>query len=85
LAGALADLYAYELPADTLNSYMNSVMAVKDSHIKQFAVGNFNGGDIIIVGDYAKFKDDLAKRFPNVNVEVVKADEFDFTEENLKK
>jgi zinc protease len=85
LAGALADLYAYELPADTLNSYMNSVMAVKDLQIKQFAAANFNGGDIVIVGDYAKFKDDLAKRFPNINVEVVKADELDISKENLKK
>jgi zinc protease len=85
LAIALADLYAFELPADNLNSYMNSVMAVKDSQIKQFAAGNFNGGDIIIVGDYAKFKDDLAKRFPDLTVEVVKADELDITKENLKK
>lgn len=85
LASALADLYAFELPAENLNSYMNSVMAVTDKQIKQFAAENFNGGDIIIVGDYAIFKDDLAKRFPDTNVEVIKADELDITQENLRK
>ncbi len=85
LASALADLYAFELPAENLNSYMNNVMAVNDKQIKQFAAENFNGGDIIIVGDYSVFKDDLAKRFPNINVEVIKTDELDITQENLRK
>ena len=30
---------------------------------------------MIIVGDYSVFKDDLAKRFPNMKIEVVKVDE----------
>jgi zinc protease len=85
LANAIADLYSFGLPADTLNSYMNNVMSVKDTQIKQFAAENFNGGDIIIVGDYAKFKDDLAKRFPDMKIEVIKADELDITKENLRK
>lgn len=85
LASAISDLYSFGLSADTLNSYMNDVMAVKDKQIKQFAAENFDGGDIIIVGDYAKFKDDLAKRFPDMKVEVIKADELDISQENLKK
>ncbi len=85
LANALADLYSFELPADSLNSYMNSVMTVNVKQVKQFAAENFNGGDIIIVGDYAKFKDDLAKRFPDMKVEVIKADQLDITKENLRK
>lgn len=85
LASALADLYSFELPSDSLNSYMNNVMSVNDKQIKEFAAENFNGGDIIIVGDYARFKDDLAKRFPNMKVEVIKADELDITKENLRK
>ena len=56
---------------------MNNVMAVTDKQINQFAEENFNGGDIIIVGDYAKFKDDLKKRFPDITVDVIQADELD--------
>lgn len=85
LANAIFDLYSFELPADNLNSFMDSVMKVSDKQIKQFAAENFNGGDIIIVGDYAKFKDDLAKRFPNIKADVIKADELDISRENLRK
>lgn len=85
LAGAIADLYSFGIPADELNSYMKSVQSVSDAQIKQFAGENLKGGDIIIVGDYAKFKDDLAKRFPNMKIEVIKADELDLGSENLKK
>lgn len=85
LAGALADLYSFDLPSAELNSYMNSVQAVKDSQIRDFAKANLLGGDIIIVGDYAKFKDDLAKRFPNMTIDVIKADEIDLSKDNLRK
>jgi hypothetical protein len=43
------------------------------------------GGDIVIIGDYAKFKDDLANRFTNLKVEVIKADEVDLSKETLRK
>jgi zinc protease len=77
LANALAELYAFYLDTAVLNEYMRSIEAVKPENVKAFAEGNFNGGDIIIVGDYNVFKDDLAKRFPNVEVKVVKAAELD--------
>ncbi len=85
LAAAIADLYSFGLSTDELNSYMKNVNAVSDAQIKSFAGENLKGGDIIIVGDYAKFKDDLAKRFPNMQIEVIKADELDLGSENLKK
>ncbi|MGC2236454.1 MAG: pitrilysin family protein [Pyrinomonadaceae bacterium] len=77
LAGALADLYSFGLPAGELNNYMKSVQAISDTQIRGFAKQNLLGGDIIVVGDYAKFKDDLKTRFPNMTVEVVKAAELD--------
>ena len=77
LAAAVADLYSFDLPTGELNSYMKSVETVKDAQIRDFAKANLLGGDIIIVGDYAKFKDDLAKRFPNMKIEIVKAAELD--------
>lgn len=85
LTSALGELYAFELSPDNLNSYMNGVMKVTDKDVKKFAAENFNGGDIIIVGDYSIFKDDLAKRFPKIPVTVVRADELDITKEDLRK
>lgn len=84
LAGALADLYTFGLPSATLNSYMPSVNAVQGPDLKAFAA-NLYGGDIVIVGDYEVFKADLAKRFPNQAVYVVKASELDIESETLRK
>lgn len=77
LLGAVADLYSNLLPASELNSYMNSVRSVTDTQVKQFARENLRGGDVIIVGDYAKFKDDLKRRFPNMRIEIIKAADLD--------
>ncbi len=85
LAAAISDLYSFGIPASELNSYMKSVQTVSDAQIKSFAGANLKGGDIIIVGDYSVFKDDLAKRFPNMKVEVIKAAELDLNSENLRK
>jgi zinc protease len=85
LAAAVADLYSFGLPASELNSYTNNVQSVSDHQIKDFAAANLMGGDIVIVGDYAKFKDDLLKRFPNMMIDVVKAENIDLSKENLRK
>ncbi len=85
LAAAVADLYSFGLPASELNSYMTNVQTVSDKQIMEFASANLQGGDIVIVGDYSKFKDDLAKRFPNVKIELIKASELDLSKENLQK
>lgn len=85
LAGALSDLYSFGISSAELNAYMKSVEAVSDAQIKTFAGENLKGGDIIIVGDYAKFKDDLAKRFPGINVQVVEAANLDISKDSLQK
>ncbi len=85
LATAIADLYSFGLPTAELNSYTKNVQAVTDAQVRDFAKSNLIGGDIIIVGDYAKFKDDLAKRFPNMPIAVVKADELDLSKDDLRK
>ncbi len=77
LAAAVADLYSFGLPTGELNSYTQNVTNINDAQIRDFAKNNLLGGDIIIVGDYAKFKDDLAKRFPKVKTKVIKADGID--------
>ena len=85
LSGSVADLYSFGIPTSELNAYMNSVQAVSDAQIKKFAGENLKGGDIIIVGDYAKFKDDLAKRFSNMNIQVIEAAKLDIGNSNLQK
>ena len=85
LADALSDLYGFDIPRNALNGYVSSINSVSDAQIRSFAETYLPGGDIIIVGDYSVFKDDLAKRFPNVNVEVIKADDLDISKPNLRK
>jgi zinc protease len=85
LAGAVSDLYSFNIPTSALNTYMANVNAVRDAQIKSFAAENLAGGDIIIVGDYSIFKDDLAKRFPNTKIEVINAADLDLSKLGLIK
>jgi zinc protease len=85
LSATIADLYAFDITASELNTYVAKVEAVTPIQVKDFAAKNVLGGSLIIVGDYAKFKDDLAKRFPNMKVDVIKADELDLSKDNLRK
>lgn len=85
LAGYLAALYSYGLPSSTLNTYVRDVNAITNAQIKAFASQHLPGGDVIIVGDYSIFRDDLAKRFPTAKVEVIKADELDLSKDDLRK
>lgn len=85
LAFALSELYYFGLKPSELNAYTNKIQSVTDIQVRDFAKKHLNRGDVIIVGDYAKFKDDLAKRFPNVRVEVIKADDLDLSKPNLRK
>ena len=85
LASAISDLYSFGIPTSELNSYMTSTNAVTDAQIRDFASANLAGGDMIIVGDYSVFKDDLAKRFPDMKIEVIKADALDLSKDSLQK
>ncbi len=85
LAAAISDLYAFGIPTGELNAYVNNVNGVTDTQIKDFAKQNIMGGDIIIVGDYSDFKEDLARRFPNIKVDVIKASDLDLSKNNFRK
>jgi len=85
LARAVSDLYAFGVPPSELNSFVGGVNGVTDAQIRDFASKNILGGDIIIAGDYSVFKDDLAKRFPNIKVDVIRADDLDLSKNNLRK
>ena len=85
LASAVAELYSFDISPNELNSYVSNVNAVTDAQIRDFASKNLLGGDLIIVGDYSVFKDDLAKRFPGMKIDVIKADDLDLSKPNLRK
>lgn len=85
LTGALADLYTFGIPTAELNKYMPSVGAISPAHVKDFASKYLYGGDLIIVGDYSVFKGDLAKRFPNIKIDVIKVDELNIDSPTLRK
>ena len=85
LAERVAELYSFNLPMNELNSFIPSVQTVTDSQIKDFAMKNLKSGDIVIVGDYSVFKADLAKRFPNMKIDVIKAADLDLSKDNLQK
>lgn len=82
LASALAELYSFGIPASELNNYVSNVNSIKDAEIRSLA-GHLLGGDLIIVGDYSVFKDDLAKRFPKSSVAIIKAADLDLSKAGL--
>jgi zinc protease len=85
LTGALAELYSFGIPTSELNKYMSSVSGVSPANVKDFAARYLYGGDIVIVGDYSVFKDDLAKRFPNMKIDVIKVDDLNIESPTLRK
>ena len=85
LARAVSDLYSFGIPTSELNAFVGNVNGVTDAQIRDFASKNLLGGDIIIAGDYSIFKDDLAKRFPNIKIDVIKADALDLSKDDLRK
>lgn len=85
LAAAIGELFAFGIPSGELNAFIPKVNSVTASQLESFAKQYIGGGDIIIVGDYSVFKDDLAKRFPGMKVDVIKADDLDLSKDNLRK
>jgi zinc protease len=85
LAGAIADLYSFGISTNELNAFMSNVNSVQNADLTKLASQNFVNGDIVIVGDYSKFKDDLAKRFPNARIDVIKVDELNIESPTLRK
>ncbi|MDQ2747140.1 MAG: insulinase family protein [Acidobacteriota bacterium] len=85
LTQRLIELYAFNLKPQFFGSYIADVEKVSDANIKTFVSSNLKGGDLIIVGDYKIFADDLKKRFPNQKIEVIPASELDLSKDNLRK
>ncbi|MDH3494546.1 MAG: insulinase family protein, partial [Acidobacteriota bacterium] len=84
LANQLSELYAFGLSAGELNSFTSGVKAVTAKNIRSFAGDNLAGGDMIIVGDASMFLDDLKKRFPDHNVEVIESSKLNLNKSTLR-
>lgn len=82
MINAVGELYSLGVSTAELNKYIANVSGVNAEDVKLYAFTNLHRGDIIIAGDYAKFKDDLAKRFPNQKIEVIKAEGLDLKKIN---
>jgi zinc protease len=85
LTQRLIELYTFGLKPEFFGSYIADVEKVSDANVKNFVSSNLRGGDLIIVGDYKIFADDLKKRFPNQTVEVIPASNLDLNSRTLKK
>lgn len=85
LTQRLIELYTFGLKPEFFGSYIADVDKVSDANIKTFVASSLKGGDLIIVGDYKIFADDLKKRFPNQKVEVIPANELDLNNITLRK
>ncbi len=81
----IQDLLTFGLDFNKLDTFASDTSKVTAEQVKDFALFNLKGGDIIIVGDYRDFKDDLAKRFPNQKIEVIKSSELDLNSDTLRK
>lgn len=85
LTQRLIELYTFNLKPEFFGSYISDVEKISDANVKSFVSSNLRGGDLIIVGDYKIFADDLKKRFPNQTVEVISANQLDLNSQTLKK
>jgi zinc protease len=84
LADKVGELYGFGLPTSELNAFIPGVEGIKANQIKEFARSYLKGGNLIIVGEYKIFKDDLAKRFPSMPIEVIEASKLDLSRPNLQ-
>ncbi len=85
LAETVAAIYTYELNPTELSVFSSRVNGTDSASVLAFAKAMITQGDIIIAGDYRKFKDDLAKRFPKAKVTVIESDKLDLSKSGLEK
>lgn len=76
LAEYIVALLGYGLTPNELKTHIARINAVGADRVQSVAANFLDSGDIVIVGDYKVFKDDLAKRFPGMKIEVVPASKY---------
>ena len=67
IAGMVAEHVLYDVPLTAINEYTSRVQAVDAASVSAFAGGGLVPDDfVVLVGDAAKFHDDVARAYPNV-------------------
>lgn len=77
IASAVGDLFSLRVRPGELNLYTQKVNGVTPKMVQGYSQKFLHGGDIVIVGDYSKFREDLDKRFPNQEIIAIKATDLD--------
>lgn len=85
LAETVAAIYTYGLSPTELSAFIYRVNGTDAASILSFAKKEITKGDFVIAGDYRKFKDDLAKRFPDAKVTIIESDKLDLSKPGLQK
>ncbi|MBK8811433.1 MAG: insulinase family protein [Acidobacteria bacterium] len=85
LAETVGAVYGYQLSPFEMTTFNIGVNAVTGTQVREFARVYLQNGDIVIAGDYRKFRDDLAKRFPGATVQVIEAARLDLSKESLQR
>ncbi len=85
LAETLTAIYNHKLGADELNGFADRINRVAPAEIKRFAIEHMRGGHLVIAGDYRKFREDLAKRFPRMEIIVISSERLDLASETLQR
>jgi zinc protease len=70
LVSRVASLALYDMPLDSINSYIESVQAVTPADVQQFASSELNPSDasVVIVGNADLFVGELRKKFKEVKI-----------------
>jgi zinc protease len=78
---------AFELPTDYNSTYPDRVRSVSAATAKEIAARYFTTKDLdlVLVGNVAKFRDDLKKSFPDAVFTEIPADRIDATRPDLQK
>ncbi len=87
VAGRVLTVAQYDLPADYNDTYQQQVLAVGTTQVKDMAQKYFDAKniDLVLVGNAAKFRDELKKTFPDAKFDEVSFDQLDLLSADLRK
>ncbi|MGH9704249.1 MAG: M16 family metallopeptidase, partial [Candidatus Acidiferrales bacterium] len=87
VAGRVLTVAQYDLPTDYNDTYQKQVLAVTTDQVKQMARKYFDAKniDLVLVGNIAKFRDELKKTFPDARFDEIAFDQLDLLSADLRK
>jgi zinc protease len=87
VTGRVLTVAQYDLPADYNDTYQKQVLAVGTDQVKEMAQRYFDAKnlDLVLVGNTAKFRDELKKTFPDAKFDEVPFEQLDLLSADLRK